>query len=151
MKKGFTFIEIIIVLAILLLITLFVFVSFSSLRQNQLLNGTTENVSVFINEARSRTLASKDFSQYGIHFEASRIVVFKGTTFSEPNPENHEFSFPQSIEISNIALNGGGINLIFQKLTGKTDQFGSVTLRVKSDPSKTKTIIINATGITNVQ
>lgn len=149
--KGFTFIEIIVVIMILGLITGFIFISLSSLRKSQLLNSAVDETTALINEARSRTLASRDFSQYSIHFESSRIVLFKGTIFSEPNFENEETVFSYDIEISNISLNGGGSNVIFQKLTGKTDEYGSITLRIKSAPSKTRTIIINATGIVNVQ
>ncbi len=151
MKKGLTFIEIIIAVAILMVITVFTLVSLNTFRENQSLkNAVNETVSL-INQARSKTLSSQEFSQYGVHFESSRTVLFKGTIFSEPNSENIVFAVPSSIEISSISLNGGGVDLVFQKLTGKTDQFGSIIFRVKNDISKTKTIDIKNTGIINVQ
>lgn len=149
--KGLTFIEIVIATAIILVITTFTLVTLNTFRENQSLkNAVNETVSL-INQARSKTLSSQDFSQFGVHFESSRAVLFKGITFSEPNADNIVFSLPASIEISGISLNGGGANVIFQKLTGKTDQSGTIIFRVKNDITKTKTINIINTGIIDIQ
>lgn len=149
--KGLTIIEIIIAVAILVAITVFTLVTLNTFRENQSLkNAVNETVSL-INQARSKTLSSQDFSQFGVHFEPSRAVLFKGTIFSEPNSENIVLTVPSSIEISSISLNGGGTNLIFEKLTGKTDEFGTIVFRVKNDVLKTKTIDIKNTGIIDIQ
>ncbi len=151
MKKGFTFIEIIVAVAILMIITIVAITSLNTFRENQSLNNAVNETVSLINQARSTTLSSQDFSQHGIHFESARAVLFKGVAFSEPNVDNVVFATPSSVEISSIFLNGGGVDMIFQKLTGKTDQFGSIIFRVKNDISKTKTIYIKNTGIINVQ
>lgn len=149
--KGLTFIEIVIATAIILVITTFTLVTLNTFRENQSLkNAVNETVSL-INQARSKTLSSQDFSQFGVHFESSRAVLFKGITFSEPNADNIVFSLPASIEISGISLNGGGVDLVFQKLTGKTNEFGTIVFRVKNDISKIKTIDIINTGIIDIQ
>jgi len=148
---GFTFIEIIIAIAILLVIAVFTLVSLNTFRGNQSLKNSVDETVGLINQARSQTLSSQEFSQYSVHFEAARVVLFNGTTFSEPNPNNIVLILPSSIEISSVSLNGGGVDMTFQKLTGKTDQFGSVVFRVKNDISKTKTINVKNTGIINVQ
>jgi len=148
---GFTIIEIIVAVAILMVISVFTLVALNTFRENQSLKNSVNETIALINQARSKTLSSQDFSQYGIHFESSRIVLFKGTIFSEPNPDNVVLTLASSIEISSISLDGGGVDLVFQKLTGKTDQFGSIIFRVKNDISKTKTIDIKNTGIVDVQ
>lgn len=149
--KGLTFIEIIIAVAILLIITTFTLITLNTFRENQLLkNAVNETVSL-INQARSKTLSSQDFSQFSVHFETSRAVLFKGAVFSEPNPDNIILAIPSQIEISSISLNGGGVNMIFQKLTGETDQFGTIIFRIKNDVFKTKTIDIKNTGIIDIQ
>lgn len=149
--KGFTLIEIIVAIAIVLIIAVFSFISLSAFRENQSLkNAVNETVSL-INQARSQTLSSQEFSQYGVHFETSRAVLFKGAVFLEPSADNIIFNLPSLVEISGISLNGGGADLIFQKLTGKTDEFGIIVLRAKNDISKTKTIEIKNTGIIDIQ
>lgn len=149
--KGFTFIEIIIAVAILMVITTFTLISLNTFKENQSLkNAVNETVSL-INQAKSKTSSSQDFSQYGVHFESYRAVLFKGTTFSEPNSENIIIDIPSLIEISSISLNGGGVDVVFQRLTGKTDQNGSIIFRVKNDASKTKTISIKNSGIIDIE
>ncbi len=149
--KGVTIIEIIIAVAILAVITAFTLIALNTFRENQSLKNVVNETVSLINQARSKTLSSQDFSQFGVHFESSRAVLFKGTIFSEPNADNIVLTLPSSIEISSISLNGGGANLIFQKLTGKTGEFGAIVFRVKNDIAKTKTIDIKNTGIIDSQ
>ena len=148
--RGFTFLEIIIFLSIAVFLMVIIAVSFSSFHNNQELNTIVQKTTILINLARSKTLSSEGFSQYGVHFETSRVVLFRGVIFEESNSDNSVTTMPPLIEISNINLNGGGNNLIFQKLTGKTENYGTITLRIKSDTSKTKIIDIKTTGIVNV-
>lgn len=149
--KGLTFIEIIIATAIILVLAVFTLVTLNTFRENQSLKNSVNETVSLINQARSKTLSSQDFSQFGVHFESSRAVLFRGTTFTELNPDNVVFALPSSIEISSISLNGGGANLIFQKLTGKTGEFGTIVFRVKNDAAKIKTIDIKNTGIIDIQ
>ncbi len=151
MNKGLTFIEIIIAIAIILIIIVFSLISLNTFKENQSLKNAVNEAISLINQARSKTLSSQDFSQYGIHFELSRAVLFKGTTFSEIDASNIVFILPDSVEISDINLNGGGVNLVFQKLTGKTDEYGTVVFRAKNNISKTETIDIKSTGIVDIQ
>lgn len=143
--------EILIVVAILSLLAVVVISGFISLRKQTALDSAGENIMSVLNEARSKTLASKDDSEYGVHFETDRIVLFKGDVFSAADPDNKEFVVLSSVEISNIDLNGGGSDLVFERLTGKTDNNGTTTLRLKSDFSKTKDIVISSTGIVSSQ
>lgn len=149
MNKGFTLIEFIIAISIVLVLATLSVISFSSFRNNQALSNSFSDVISMINEAKINTISSKDGSSYGVHFEAGRAVLFKGLIFSEPNSDNRDLNLSPLIEISSISLNGGGSNLIFKKLTGKTDQYGSLIFRVKSDVSKTKTINITLGGSIN--
>lgn len=144
--KGFTLIEIIIVVVILAILTALALVSFSGFRQNQILNTEVNKVISVINEARSKTLSSQDFSQYGAHFESSAVILFKGLAY--PGGGISTTTLPSSMEISGTSLNGGGSDVVFQKLTGKTDNYGAVTFRVKADTNKIKIINIKQTGIT---
>ena len=147
--KGFTVIEIIIVIVILAVLTAMALTSFSGFRQNQTLNSDTSKIVSVINEARSKTLSSQYFSQYGARVESSKVILFKGATYSGGGISTTTIS--TALEISGISLAGGGSDVVFQKITGKTDNYGAITIRVKTNTSKTKTINISSTGITNVQ
>ena len=115
-------------------------------RDRQLVEMGAENVMSMLSKARTDTLASLDDSDYGVHFEDYRMVLFKGSVFMEPNVDNVEIFFDSRVKLSNISLAGGGPNVIFKRLTGATDQFGIITLEVFSDASTTQTVTIYGTG-----
>src|SRR3989344_5925113 len=137
----------IIVIAVLAIIGTLTTAIFSSFHKIQTLNSDIERAISLINKARSYTLLSKYSFQYGIHFESSRLVFFKGASFTEPNQDNEEFIFSPLVETFNVSLNGSGSDLIFQRLTGKTNEYGIVPFRLKNDVLKVKIITIEPSGI----
>ncbi len=146
-KRGFTAIEILIGIVVVVIIFSVAYGPLRSFRDAQVLASDTENLLSLLKEARSQTVFSKNSSQYGVHFESGRAVLFQGTVFGEPNANNKEFRLNSNLSISNWSLNGGGQDVVFERLTGKTGQFGTVTASLKNNPSKVKIITISETGI----
>jgi prepilin-type N-terminal cleavage/methylation domain-containing protein len=146
-QKGFTITEVLIVLAILAVIVTIVVSAFSKFNNNQSLNGAVGEVTSILNEARANTLASYDNSQYGVHFQTDKVALFKGGIYSSSDSGNKDIILSSKISVSNITLSGGGSEVIFKRLTGKTEQNGAITLSLISDPSKSKTITIQVSGI----
>lgn len=143
-NRGLTLIELIVVVAIVMILAAVVTTSFSQFRNNKVLDTGVENALSLLAKARGNTLASKNALQYGVHFESAQMILFQGTTYSAGDSNNEVAALDSALEISS-----GTLNVVFQRLTGKTDQGGAVTvtIRVKSDTTKTKNITINTTGI----
>lgn len=150
-QKGFSLIEIIAVTAIGLILISVVLFSFSSFRNSKIIDVSADQVFSVINEARVKSVSSEDYSRFGIHFEVGKVIFFKGDSYVSQNPANVEMELSSLVEISDISLSGGGSNIIFQKLTGKTGNYGSLRVRLKSDNSKYKIISVKSTGIANIQ
>lgn len=150
-QKGFSLIEMIVVMAIGAVLVSAVIVSFSSFRNNKIVDISADQILSVINEARVKTVSSEDYSRFGVRFEAGRVVFFKGDVFTEPNSSNVQTMLSPLVEISDISLNGGGADMVFQKLTGKTSNYGSLRVRLKSNNNKYKTISVKSTGIANIQ
>lgn len=150
-QKGFSLIEIIVIIAIGAVLTATIVFSFSSFRNSKIVDVSADQILSVINEARVKTVSSEDYSRFGIHFEAGRVLFFKGDVFTEPNSSNIQTTLSPLVEISNISLSGGGADIVFQKLTGKTSNYGSLRIRLKSDNNKYKTISVKSTGIGNIQ
>ena len=148
---GFSLIEMIAVIAIGAVLVAVIVVSFSSFRNSKTVDITADQILAVINEARVKTVSSEDYSRFGVRFEANRVVLFKGDIFTEPNSSNIETAISPLVEISDISLNGGGADIVFQKLTGKTGNYGSLRVKLKSDNNKYKTISVKSTGIANIQ
>src|ERR1035437_6387790 len=86
--NGFTLFEVILVIAIIGIISSITFLSFSSFHSGQALPNTVDEVTALLNEARSSTLAGKGGTQYGVHLQSDRAVLFAGTTYSSTSTSN---------------------------------------------------------------
>lgn len=146
-KRGFTVIEFLIALSILAILAAIVFTSMSRFRNSKALQVVAEDILSLLDEGRADTLSAKDSYAYGAHFESSAIVLFRGPAYSSFDSSNKIVDIDGAVEISNISLAGGGQDILFQRLTGKTSQNGTVTIRLKEDTSKIKTIAIEASGV----
>lgn len=146
-NQGFTVLEILFVVAIIALAVTIVTISLSKLNSSQALDQSAALITSILDEARSLTLSSKGDSQYGVYLEASQVVLFKGATYSQPDPTNVVTSLHALVGLRNITLSGGGTSVVFQRLTGNTDETGTAEIFLKASPTTFRTITVRATGI----
>ncbi len=150
-EAGITAIETLTAIAILVVILAITVVSLTLFQQERDLDGATEGLASTLEQARSQTLASQNQTVYGVHLEAGRYVLFEGAAYVAGAATNQAFTLPSSIELSDWAFAGGGADVVFERLTGKTSQPGSATLRIRNRPTRTKVVTILATGIVSNQ
>lgn len=154
-QKSFTLFEVLIVVAILVVLTVIALPNFRFFGKESDLNNSTEEIINTLRLAQNKTLASEDASKYGVFFDDStdphQYTLFKTlpplfdyVSRDINSDEIHQIS--KSVEIYEINLAGGGQEVVFNRLTGETDQFGRVSLRLKSDFSKTRTVGIGSSG-----
>ncbi|MDO8728805.1 MAG: prepilin-type N-terminal cleavage/methylation domain-containing protein [bacterium] len=146
-RRGFTILEILIAISIMVLMITIVSFSFSKLNSSQTLDTSADLVVSILNETRSLTLSAVDDSQYGVNFEASQIVLFKGSIYLSADPSNVVTELNPQVGLRNVILNGGGTSVIFKRLTGNTVETGTVEIFLKASTTIFRTITISATGI----
>ncbi len=146
-RKGGTLLEILIVIVIMSILSVITYVSFVNLNKSEALNKQAAGVVSLVKEARSETLSSKGALAYGVHFETTKAVLFQAPTYSSGSSSNITLTLNPLIQISSKSLTGGGAEVIFQRLTGKTSQDGTVTLSLISSASTTKSITVSKTGL----
>lgn len=157
MKKNhfaFTVIELLTIIGILIILLFLTFPSFNFFRRESDLNNSAEEIINSLRLAQNKTLASELASQWGVYFETStqpnQYILFRGTSFvSRPTSSDEVHQLPNSIEVSEIEL-WGGKEVLFEKVTGfasSTSQVGRISIRLKTDPAKTKTIYIENSGL----
>jgi len=144
--KAFTLMEILIALGILAVLSSFAIVAFSNFNKNALLKEARIKIISEMDYSRSQTLGSEGKSSWGVHFEADRIIRFKGTSFSPSDPNNVEILLPRGVAINSINL-GGPSEVVFERLTGRASNAGSINIEL-NDSSASTTINIYASGIT---
>ena len=150
MKTGFTLMEILVVLGLMALAVGIIFPSFFSYRNQQVLSGATSELASLIASARAKTLASEGDTTYGVHFVSTQATLFAGPTYTAGAPGNQVLELNSLLTLSTISLNGGGADMIFSRLTGKTSQSGTLTVTLNSDVAQSKTITVSSTGVITV-
>lgn len=149
-SQGVTVLEILIVIAILAVLLVTILPSFMNFRRSSLLNAETMEVVTLINRARLLSVSSKGDDQYGVHFETSKIVLFKGTAYVATSTTNEAHVFGTGLTMSTTTINGGGSEVVFDKVTGATTQNATTTLLVTGTTSSS-TVLIYGTGVATVK
>lgn len=143
--RSFGLIELLIVIAILAIISALVGINFHLFQRQVNLDATINQIIATLRSAQSQTLASQNQSSYGVYFETNAYTLFKGPDYILAAPDNKVYAIPQDLELSVISIAGGN-GVLFQRITGQTDNTGTLTLRVETNPLETRTIIIEHSG-----
>ena len=151
-KKGLTLIELMVVVAIISIILYLTLPSVTSFRETQTLKNTTESVVNWINDARVATLSSQSNSAYGVHFDEYSVVLFMGSTYNSSASSNKTLNLDSLVRIdpAKISLYGSGNDMVFQRLTGETANYGTIVLELIDDPTTSRTISVNGLGVVSV-
>ncbi|MFH1611705.1 MAG: type II secretion system protein [bacterium] len=150
-QKGFTLIEILTVLSIIVLLITMSGFSYLYFSRKTDLEKNAHDISSIIELAQSKTLASEGSAQHGVHFESDKYVLFVGDTYIVDDINNKEYHLPSRLEISAINLIGGGQNTIFEKISGRTEQSGTVVIRPIAEPTDIRTITIFSSGRAEIE
>jgi hypothetical protein len=149
-KWGATFIELLVIISVLTILIAISGQVFVFFQKESGLNSTVEEVVSVLRLAQNKTLASEEADQYGVYFNTSiqphEYLLFKGSGYlSRDMAYDKIYTIPQALELYDLNLNGGN-EVVFDRLTGLTSQLGQVSLRLKSDPAKNKTIYVYGSG-----
>jgi prepilin-type N-terminal cleavage/methylation domain-containing protein len=147
-QKGFSFIELMLVLAIAGLLVGVSLGGFSRMSASKALQADASIVKSVVEDARSRTLAARADSEYGVRFESTRVILFKGSSYVSGASTNVISDLNSRVSLS-AALTGGGSEIIFERLTGKASKGGTVTVSVSG--GATKILSISTSGIIEIQ
>lgn len=150
-KSGFTLIELVVVMGILLM--LFGFLSFNlvGVQRKISINSTADDLVSDMASQQTKAMSGEGSisgESYGIYFQSDKYTLFKGTSYSSSDSNNFVVSLESGISFSNINLLGNSI--IFSNRNGELSSFSqsqnSVTIN-DSQGQKTETITINRYGV----
>ncbi len=149
-NKGITPIEVLVTFAVLGILVMVVLPQFSSLKERQVLKAAYSDALSAINKSRGDTLASVNSSEYGVHFQSDKVIIFTGTAYSAGAGSNTEIDIVAPASITNVTL--GGVsgtsgNLYFSRIYGVPSKTGTIII---STSSYSKTITISSTGAASV-
>lgn len=139
-RAGFTLVELLIVLAIVLLILSLTGTIATNTYPKSQLRANAGLVAQTLREARSYTIARRHESVWGVHLTATDMTLFAGGSYETRNTSYDQVhAFPSGITVS-------GLNdVVFDALLGTTSQAGTITL-TSSATGESMTITVNAQG-----
>lgn len=141
--RGFTLVEILIVVGILMIIFLLSINVLSSLYKKTELDTSRDNIIALLRAAKNKTLASEQSARYGVYFDTEsspdRYIFFQGLNYASRNIGFDEiYELPKTVEILNINLQGGVNEVVFERLDGNTKNYGSIIFKsLKSGDART--------------
>jgi len=149
-KGGFTLIEVLVVLGILIVVFLLSINVLSSLYKKTELDAAKDNILTSLKMAKNRTLASEQSTKYGIYFDTisdpDRYIFFQGLNYASRNIAFDEiYDLPKTVEISSIILEGSNNEIIFNRLDGNTSNYGNIVIR-SLKTADARTIYVYSSG-----
>ena len=144
---GFTLIETIVVIAVIGMIGTFAIASFTNSRRIRDLTASGQNMLSVLGVAQSHALAGDSSLPWGVRLEPSRFTLFSGSSFAGSTMTT-VYNLPAGVEIANVTLAGGGTDVLFRRLDGRTGNTGTFVVRIAASPGQTFPITIDASGRT---
>ncbi len=151
MTRGLTLVELLIVLAILSILAVLAFGSLQTFSDTQaLLTGSNAAVSL-IERAQNEALAGAGGVPHGVHIASTTLTLFSGTVYDPGGSTNEAVALTGGVVIAHASLAGGGLDIVFDQLTGATEELGSLVLEAGGNSTRQKTIQVSPTGVVSVQ
>lgn len=150
--KGFTLVEILIVIGILATIGITVLPNFFKATALQELKGGGDRVVAVLRDAQARSLSAEDQKTWGVEFDADNKKFSMSTYVSGSFELPAKFiNLKDSLEFRDPI--SGTKKIIFNGLTGEPIPKNPVTIIIglTNDPSNFKTITVYANGSIEIQ
>jgi len=143
--RGFSLIEILVVIAIIGLLGALSAVGFKSMYESATLRAGAGEVFGALTTARAKTLASDGDQVHGVHISHTEVTRFEGDTYISGASENKVYAFEGGIRATSTLISAGGI-VLFERLTGKPNTTAIIYV-YDIFRSATTTIILHGSGL----
>lgn len=138
--RGFTIIELILVIAIISTVALLSSPFYSRFLLQNAVDNTVDQLSGSLRKAQVYSMMGKQSSAWSVNFSSNTITLYKGASFVARNPAfDEKFSVNPNVTIS------GMTDISYAKVTGlPTPTTATITI---SSGANSKTVTINSQGV----
>lgn len=153
MKRGITFIELIVVIGIFLTLIGIASISFVSTRSNISLGTIVSSLITDLSSQQIKSMVGDTEGRpindtYGIYFEQDKYILFHGLSYSPSDSSNFTIPIKEPVRISSVQLPASSI--VFSLRSGQVNGFSNTQNSITFQDSVTgdqKTVIINRYGV----
>lgn len=150
-RRGFTVIELILVLGIIVILSTVSFVGLSGRKNKTELDGVTKQMVSLLREAQSRAVSQSSSTVWGARFAnvtstSPFYALFVGATYSTSTERGH-YALPSGIVYATSTLSlGSSTDIVFSQISGAASTSTSIKIYLSSQPSSSSTITVSSAG-----
>lgn len=149
-QKGFSIIEMVTVMAVMIILSIVGLSNLSSRRNVNDLNTATKQVGALLREAQSDAMANSGGTTWGVHFAnttttAPFYALFK-TSYTTANTKGY-YRLPYTVSYMTSTLaSGATLDVTFTQITGASSASTTIGFYATSQPTKTSSVSISSIG-----
>lgn len=151
--SGATIVELVVVMAFFAILTSIITINVFTARGTSFVEDATKTLITDLRSQQIKAMVSEvptgsTPDSFGVYFERTRYVLFRGSTYSSSNLSNFAVSLDENTEVSSIAFSGSQV--VFARGSGEITNFtdGADTIRLRNTVSSDeKTIRLNRYGV----
>lgn len=144
-RRGFTLVEILVSLAIILLLMGIGAYALIASRTAKQLDTMTDSITAKLEEAKSNAISGKNGTNFGLAFSTTTYVYWSGSSYSPGNANNLTYPVTNGFSITST-IPGTDHAIMFARITGLPNATGSITITSNQNASTTDTITIGTLG-----
>jgi prepilin-type N-terminal cleavage/methylation domain-containing protein len=144
-RRGFTLIEIMLVMGILLILCVVSILGFNAMRDRAALRAAANSLIFALEESKGQAIAGVGGMAHGVHFDSDAYTQFDGDHYSANSGGNDAHALDAGMELS-TDLDDGDESVVFARKTGFVGKDVRVTISLSDDPESARVILIGSGG-----
>lgn len=149
-KSGFSLIELLTVLGIIVFIASISFLTLSASRRKTNFEQVRVRISTLLSDAQSRSVNQENGLAWGVHFDNSAsgafYALFSGAYSS--SAEKGHYVLPSDVRYSTSSISiGSSKNIMFKPVSGAASSSDSVAVELVTPPFTSSTINVSPSGV----
>lgn len=149
MKRGFTLIELMVVVAIAGALTAIVVSSFNNSRIRKEQDGIIQGLVSHLEKQKADAQAGKGGSSYGIKFQADSYVLYVGAAYSAVSPSNSTITIDGDFSIDDTIVNAANV-IHFSRINGGANETATITVSHITDQVEPRYVTVEQSGNVSV-
>ncbi len=147
-RKGFTFIELLLVIGITAIMAGFMLFGLVGKRSSSELSTTAERIVALLREAQSRSVGQASSTTWGVRFSngTEEFYALFGGTYSTSSREQY-YALPAAVDFATSSVaSSSSIDVTFAQLSGASTGSTTVKIYLIAQPNSSTTITIDPSG-----
>ncbi len=145
LSRGFTFIEILVVIAVIAILTAVTLLAFRNVYRDSARRTAIMEIADALRDSRNNTLGAVNDTVYGVRVGTSSVTRFTGNTYTLGAATNEVYQYEAGVTATGTLVTSG-TSVVFARLTGIPSATGTILVR-DNDLVGSTSVIIQSTGL----